>query len=121
MKTTIFKNILFILHLFLFTYTSAQDKPKTEKLIVKTSSICGTCKFNIEKSLALERGVKSASLDVDTKIATVIYKPSKTNADKIRKAISDAGYDADDVKANPKAYANLAPCCKKDYEGRHND
>ena len=43
----------------------------------------------------------------------VTYKPSKTTPDKIRKAISDAGYDADDVTAEETAYKRLPKACKK--------
>jgi mercuric ion binding protein len=121
MKTLFLKITVFVVLLLLLNYSFAQDKNKTEILTIKTSSVCGTCKYNIEKSLVLERGVKSASLNIENKIATVIYKPSKTSPDKIRKAISAAGYDADDIKADAKAYANLAPCCKKEYKGEHSD
>jgi hypothetical protein len=65
--------------------------------------------------MAYEKGVKSSSLDVATKILTVEYKPSKTNPEKIKRAIIKAGYDADELVADPKAYDNLNPCCKKDY------
>jgi hypothetical protein len=43
----------------------------------------------------------------------VTYKKSKTSPEKIRKAISKVGYDADDVTADPKAYSKLDACCKK--------
>lgn len=121
MKTINIKfNLIIVLFLFV-NFVFAQDKKKTETIVIKTSSICGTCKYNIEKALSLEKGVKSVVLDVDSKIATIVYKPSKTNPDKLRKAISEAGYDADEVKANPKAYENLAPCCKKEFKGTHGD
>jgi hypothetical protein len=38
----------------------------------------------------------------------------------LRKAVSDVGYDADDMSADPEAYKDLPACCKKpddpDYE-----
>ncbi|HEY6160680.1 MAG TPA: heavy metal-associated domain-containing protein [Bacteroidia bacterium] len=87
-----------------------------ETVKIKTSAQCETCKANIEKALSFTKGVKSANLDVDTKVVTVEYDPSKTTIDKIRIAISKAGYDADDVKADPKAYSKLKECCKKPEE-----
>jgi len=86
---------------------------KFETIKIKTSSQCDMCKERIEEALAFEKGVKTADLDVETKIVTVTYKKSKTSPEKIRKAISKVGYDADDVAADKKAYAKLDACCKK--------
>ena len=60
------------------------------------------------------KGVKSVELDDETKIVTITYKTAKTNPEKLRKAISKLGYDADDVEADAEAYAKLPKCCKKD-------
>jgi hypothetical protein len=43
----------------------------------------------------------------------VTYNKGKTSPEKIRKAISKVGYDADNVTADPKAYSKLDACCKK--------
>ncbi|HRY33215.1 MAG TPA: heavy metal-associated domain-containing protein [Bacteroidales bacterium] len=94
-----------------FTQNSAKN---TAEISVKTSAVCGMCKERIEKGLAFEKGVKEASLDLKTKMVTVTYKVRKTDPDKIRKAISRLGYDADDVPADEKAYGKLPACCKKD-------
>src|SRR3954468_587121 len=91
---------------------NAQNAANAE-IKIKTSAICDMCKETIEKNLAFEKGVKKSVLDVDTKIVTVTYNPSKTNPDKIRKAISKIGYDADDIPADPKGYKKLDDCCKK--------
>jgi len=86
---------------------------KFEVVKIKTSSQCEDCKARIEEALAFEKGVKKSELDLETHIVTVSYKIGKTSPEKIRKAISKAGYDADDVKADPKAYGKLPACCKK--------
>ena len=94
--------------------TIAQEKKKsTEEIKIQTSAVCGMCKERIEHDLAFEKGVKSVSLDNETKIVTVGYSPKKTNPDNIRLALSRIGYDADDVKADPVAYDKLPGCCKK--------
>lgn len=85
----------------------------TETIKIKTTAQCEHCKEAMEKAMAYEKGVISSELDLETKILEVKYKSGKTNPEKIRKAISDIGYDADDVKADSKAYKNLDPCCKK--------
>lgn len=94
---------------------SAQDaEPKEKEIKIQTSAVCGMCEERIESNMAFEKGVKSVELDDKTKIVTIRYKTARTNPDKLRKAISKLGYDADDVEADPKAYAKLPACCKKD-------
>ena len=57
-----------------------QDK-KNETIKIKTSAVCDMCKDRIEQGMAFEKGVKNVVLDVDTKIATITYNPSKTTPD----------------------------------------
>ena len=80
---------------------------------IKTSAQCDMCKETIEKELNLTKGIKSAVLDVKTKIVTVTYKEKVITLDEIRNIISNIGYDADLVPANRKKYAKLPKCCKK--------
>jgi len=106
--------ILFnILAMFILFTTPAIAQDKTETIYVKTSATCDMCKETIEKYVAFEKGVKKISVDVSTKIATIVYNPQKTTPEKVRRAIAKSGYDADDVKADPKAYNKLDECCKK--------
>lgn len=86
---------------------------KTSEVDIKVSSQCSMCKETIERALAFEKGVVKSNLDLETHTVKVTYKNGKTDVDKIRKAISLAGYDADDVPADAKAYAKLSDCCKK--------
>jgi len=71
------------------------------------------CKMRLEKSLAYEKGVQSATLDVPSKILTVSYRTDKTTPVALRAAVQKTGYDADDLIAEPKAYNRLPECCKK--------
>ena len=115
MKTkSVLKKILIIsvITLFISGSSFSQDK-KSAELKVKTSAICSQCKDRIEQGMAYEKGIKDIVLDVDTKIATITYNPSKTTPDVIRQAISRLGYDADTIPANKDAYNKLPPCCKK--------
>jgi copper chaperone CopZ len=90
----------------------AQSNKNTE-IKIKTSAVCGMCKEKIEGALAYEKGVKKSELNMEDMVLTVTYNPSKTDPDKIRQVISKAGYDADDVLADPTAYTSLPGCCKK--------
>lgn len=106
------KTGILLLMMILSAGIHAEDG-KFETIKIKTSSQCDMCKERIEEALAFEKGVKTAELDIETKIVTVTYKKGKTSPEKIRKAISKVGYDADDVAADTKAYAKLDACCKK--------
>jgi copper chaperone CopZ len=106
------KTVVLLMAILLAAGVFAEDG-KFDTIKIKTSSQCDMCKERIEETLAFEKGVKAAALDVETQICTVTYKKNKTTPEKIRKAISKVGYDADDVAADPKAYAKLDACCKK--------
>lgn len=121
------KNIIILFSLMAFALgVNAQQQPADSLTYtkdglaiakIKTSAVCDMCKETLEKTMAYEKGVKESNLDVDSKILTVTFDPKKTDLNKIRLAISKAGYDADNVAADPKAYDNLHACCKKD--GHH--
>lgn len=110
------KTIIKLFSLFLmFTISSSvySQAKKLDTIRIKTSAECDQCKKSIEKALLYEKGIKSAKLDVDSKVVEVVYKPAKTNPEHIRHVITNIGYDADDQKANNKAYQKLEDCCKK--------
>lgn len=113
------KNILITLCLILVILgaASAQEK-KTEKAEILTSAICEMCKETIEYELTFTKGIKFVELDVDSKIVTVEFNPKKISVDDIRNSISGVGYNADSVKRDPKAYANLPFCCR---DGGHDN
>lgn len=105
--------LVVIIGLF-FQHAAAQEKTKkSETIQIKTSAVCGMCKKTIETALYKEKGVKSAHLDVASKVVTVAYKPQAITPEQLRKAITMVGYDADDMPADEKAYENLHGCCKK--------
>lgn len=93
--------------------SSKEAASNLETVEINTTAQCGMCKETIEKAMAYERGIKEFNLDVDSKVLTVTYNPKKTNPDKIRQAVAKVGYDADDVKADERAYDNLPACCQK--------
>ena len=111
-----------ILFTFLLTAAAmqgfAQDAVKT--ITIKTSIACDHCMkcddcgYNIDTSIRKAKGVKKVEIDPEKNTVEVTYRADKTSADEIRLALSKAGFDADDVKADPEAYAKLDGCCKKD-------
>ncbi|SFP99714.1 heavy-metal-associated domain-containing protein [Hymenobacter arizonensis] len=93
------------------TKSTSAAAPATAQF--KTSAVCDMCKTRIEKSMAYEKGVQSAVLDVPTQMLTVTYRPEKTNPAALRSAVQKTGYDADDQVADARAYNRLPDCCKK--------
>lgn len=102
-----------ILSIICSLFFSISVYAQSDTLIIKTSAVCDQCKITIEKSINFEKGVKRATLDVESKELTVIYQSAKTNPDKLRVAVTKIGYDADSIPADPKAYSKLHSCCKK--------
>jgi len=103
-------NYLLLLIVMLSSGTSAMAQ---DTLNIVTSAQCGSCKKLLEHDMRFEKGVESVSLNVDTKVLTVVYNSDKTTPEKLRTAVSKIGYDADDIPADPKAYLKLNDCCKK--------
>jgi mercuric ion binding protein len=93
-----------------FTTTSfAQSQTDT----IPVSGNCGMCKTNIEKA-AKKAGASDADWDTESKVLTVKYNSSSTNAAKIQQSIASVGYDTRDFKAADAAYDKLHGCCKYD-------
>lgn len=86
---------------------------QSKKESIKVNGNCGMCETKIEKA-AKEAGATSAEWDSETKMITVEYNSSTTNAAKIQQAIAKVGYDTRDFKATNEAYDNLHACCKYD-------
>lgn len=80
---------------------------------VKIYGNCGMCKNTIEEAGNIKK-VAQVTWDKDTKMATLIYDASKTNASEILKRIALAGYDSDQFLAPDAVYAKLPGCCQYD-------
>lgn len=94
-------------------YGQKADK-KTETVEIKSSVVCGMCEERVKKDLAFEKGVKDVAVNLETKVISVTYRTDKTDKEKIKKAITNIGYDSDEMMANETAYEKLPACCKKD-------
>jgi copper chaperone CopZ len=90
-------------------------KAQNDTLRIQTSAVCGTCKETIENDLSFVKGIISSNLVVKTKELTVVYDSKKIDANKIRIEVTKIGYDADSLKADPKAFKHLPDCCKKPH------
>ena len=55
--------------------------------------MCGHCQATVEKAIKAVKGVKSVTVDLAKKQATVEYDAAATDISKIKKAVTDAGYE----------------------------
>lgn len=92
------------------------NKDKNDKIVQTTVRIptaqCDICKENITYALKRVKGIQTLNVDVDSKIVNVSFDNSVTTINKIERAITSAGYDANNKKADPDAYDKLENCCK---------
>lgn len=96
---------------------SAQTKAiQTVKISTPTVQ-CEMCKKKIEEVVKRYDGVMSVNVNVKKKEVAVKYITDRTNEEVIKAAIANAGYDANEVAANPEVYKTLPKCCKKTEDG----
>lgn len=96
---------------------SAQTKP-IETVKIKTPTVqCNMCKSTIEKYLKRVDGVMTVNVHVKNKETTIKYITDRTNVEYLKAAIANAGYDANEIAANPESYQALPRCCKKPEDG----
>jgi len=102
------------------SFSTAQlvRKGGLETATIKTPGAqCEECKKRIENYLSREEGVQKVSVDYKRRITKVTYVVDRTNYENVKTAIANAGYDADDVTANPESYKKLPTSCKKPEDG----
>ena len=91
-------------------YSFSQDSKNVVQ--IQTNAQCTDCKQRLEKELNYTKGISYAELNMATKQLEIKYNPKKISVDDIRKTISEIGYDADSIKANPVKQAALPSCCQ---------
>lgn len=89
-----------------------QDHGKFAALDIRSNAVCDMCVTTIETEMLYVKGVQKVRVDMDANIIHVDYRPNRTDPDKLRKAISDLGYMADDVPPDPEARKALPDCCQ---------
>ncbi len=83
-----------------FSFTSVAQKLETARIL--TSATCGACKSKIESTIAYEKGVKDANVDLSDKVLTVKYKSGKTTPEKLVAALQKIGVKASILKKGDK-------------------
>ncbi len=114
MKKLIFSTIAIV---GFATMAPAQTKALLTAKIKTPTVQCDQCKERIETYLKRYDGVTYVNVNVKRKETTVKYLTDRTDIEQIKTAIANAGYDADDIPANPESYKQLPKCCKKPEDG----
>ena len=102
------------------TSSSAQVKAVLTAKIKTPTIGCEDCKTRIETYLKRYDGVASVVVNWRQKNVTVKYLTDRINIEEIKTAISNCGYDADDIPANEDSYKRLPKTCKKPEDGGPN-
>ncbi|RYY82832.1 MAG: copper chaperone [Chitinophagaceae bacterium] len=110
------KKLLFLLMIAIGVSTAASAQTKAQqtlKLSLPTLQDCEVCKEKIETYLKRFDGVTFINVNLKRKEATVKYMTERITDEDIKAAIATAGFDANEVKAEPDAYNRLPKCCKQ--------
>lgn len=99
----------------LLGFTSLAQQPKLQRAEIKIPQAkCEQCKQIIESTAPkYVDGLVKINVIFKRAVAQVQFYPDRTNLEEIKTAIANAGFDADDVTANPDTYKKLPACCKK--------
>ena len=100
----------------------AQNR-KAEWATIKTPSLrCWECKKRLEDYMArevgqTEAGIIKMQINLLSGTTRVQYWPDRVNLGYIQTAFANAGFDADEIKAEPDSYKMLPPSCKRVEDG----
>lgn len=107
-----------LLAIMAFTFGSEAQTKSLQTIKISTPTVqCSSCKNKIETYLKRYDGITSVNVDYKKKETTVKYVSDRINEEEIKAAIANAGYDANEVTANPDSYKRLPECCKKPEDG----
>jgi periplasmic mercuric ion binding protein len=85
---------------------------------IKTPQIvCEACKKRVEEYLKRYDGITQININYHRGEVAVKFLADRMNVENLKAAIANAGYDADDIPANPDAYKLLPKSCKKFEDG----
>ena len=91
MKKTSFFAVIIIAMVILIGGTYEAETVETASISVEGMR-CGACCTKVETALASQNGVKTVSVNLETKFATVEFYPAKVAKSELVQAVSDAGF-----------------------------
>lgn len=116
--------LFFILGCITYHAQSQVMSAKPQWVTIKSDNLkCWQCKERLDKYLIIENNANMQKGMIQWKInllageIRVQYVPDRVSVDDIKTALNNAGFDADDEKAEPDAYKKLPPICKRAEDG----
>ncbi len=114
--------LLFILIATAFSVSAQQPKPLW--ITIKSNNLkCWECKESLDRYLIVENKSNMESGMIQWKInllqgeIKVQYLPDRTSPEVIKTAMNNAGFDADDTKADEESYKKVPNACKRAADG----
>lgn len=98
--------------LFISSDNLNASETKTKEVTFISNMNCGDCQGKVETALKNYPGIISYSTDLKANTVTVKYQEEKTDEQKIKKAINDAGFKAD-KKSDCNTKAKTDDCSTK--------
>ncbi|WP_018613548.1 TonB-dependent receptor domain-containing protein [Segetibacter koreensis] len=93
------------------SFAQASNNPLHDTTVAfKVYGVCEQCKHRIENALKV-KGITLADWNIDTKILSLSFDPSRISLEKIQNKITAAGHDTYEKKATDVAYNQLPSCC----------
>ena len=118
------KKLFFLSTLLIAAIAVKAQQPKPLWITIKSPNLkCWECKERLDKYLIVENKSNMESGMMQWKInllqgeIKVQYLPDRTNPEIIKTALNNAGFDADDSKADENSYKKLPAACKRAEEG----
>lgn len=117
------KIITIIIVIIVLGFKSFAQQRKPEWATLKTPNLrCWTCKQRLEDYMAreigqTESGIIKMQINMLSGTTRVQYWPDRVNLNYIQTAFANAGFDADEIKAEPDSYKRLPPACKRVEDG----
>jgi periplasmic mercuric ion binding protein len=101
----------------LSTFSFSQTKTVQSVKIKTPQIVCEACKKRVEEYLKRYDGITQININYHKGEVALKFLSDRQNVENLKAAIANAGYDADEVPANPDAYKLLPKSCKKFEDG----
>lgn len=117
--------LITVIAFFLSYAAKSQVMPgRAAWITIKSANLkCWECKERLEKYLVsenestMESGMIQRRYNLLSGEIRIQYYPDRVKPDVIRTVLNNAGFDADDEKAEEEAYKKLPPICKRAEDG----
>jgi mercuric ion binding protein len=118
------RSLFLLLFSFGIAISASAQQPKPLWVTIKSNNLkCWECKERLEKYLVvenksnMEQGMMQWKINLLQGEIKVQYLPDRTNPEVIKTAMNNAGFDADDTKADEESYKKLPDACKRAADG----